>query len=100
MRLDYQTIGIALLVAGVVAIVIELALAALWSFRVSRRAQALSDRLANEQGKLQADLERLRLAMAETEALWQPYARLIRWLRHPLTIALIQSYARRRAAAR
>jgi len=36
--------------------------------------------------------------MAETQALWQPYAGLLRWLRHPLTIALIQSYARRRAA--
>lgn len=100
MRLDYGTIGIALLVAGVVVIVIECGLAGFWSFRVSGRARALSERLASEQGKLQADVERLRQAMAETEALWQPYARLIRWLRHPLTIALIQSYARRRAAAR
>ena len=100
MRLSYDTIGIALLVAGIVAIVVECALAAVWSWRVSTRARALSERLASEQGRLQADVERLRQAMAETEALWQPYARLIRWVRHPLTIALIQSYARRRAAAR
>ena len=100
MRLNYETIGIAMLIAGVVAIIIEGAVAALWSLRVSRRARVLSERLASEQGKLQADVERLRQAMAETEALWQPYARLIRWLRHPITIALIQSCARRRQAAR
>jgi len=98
LRLDYNVIGIVLLVIGVVAIVLEAALAAAWSFRVSRRARALSERLAGERGRLQSDVERLRLAMAETQALWQPYARLLRWLRHPLTIALIQSYARRMAA--
>ena len=100
MRLDYNLIGIALLVVGIVAIVVEGALAAIWSLRVSRRARALSLRLTNEQGRLQDDVERLRFALAETEALWQPYATLLRWLRHPLTIALIQSYVRRRAAAR
>ena len=100
MRLDYNMIGIVLLVIGVVAIAFEGALTAAWSFRVSRRARALSERLADERGRLESDVERLRLAMAETEALWQPYSRLLRWLRHPLTIALIQSYARRRAAPR
>ncbi len=100
MRLDYGQIGIALLVVGVLAILIETGLAAIWGFRVSRRARALSEKIAFEQGKLQADAERLRLALAETEALWQPYARLLRWLRHPLVVALINSYARRWAAAR
>ena len=100
MNVDYGLIGIALLVIGVVAIAIEGALAAFWSFRISRKARALSERLATEQGKLQGDVERLRLAIAETEALWQPYARLLRWLSHPLTIALMQSFARRLAATR
>jgi len=100
LKLDYNLIGIVLLVVGVVAIALEGALAAAWSFRLSRRAQALSERLADERGRLQSDVERLRLAMAETQALWRPYGRLLRWLRHPLTIALIQSYARRRAAVR
>lgn len=100
MRLDYNLIGIVLLAIGGVAIVLEGAVMAAWSVRLSRRARALSERLADERGRLQGDVERLRLAMAEAEALWRPYGRLLRWLRHPLTIALTQSYLRRRAAAR
>jgi hypothetical protein len=49
---------------------------------------------------LEADLERLRMALDETAVLWQPYRRLLRWLQHPLAIALVQSLMRRRAAAR
>ena len=93
-------LGIWLLVIGVGVIAIELALFALWSVRLSRRAQALSEKLTREQAQLQADVERLRQSLAETLVLWQPYRRLLRWLRHPLAIALLQSYARRRAAAR
>lgn len=100
MRFDYSRIGIVLLVIGVVAIIVEGALAGLWSARLSRRARALGEQLANERGRLQSDVERLRLAMAETEMLWRPYARLLRWLRHPIAIALLQSLMRRRAAAR
>lgn len=100
MKVDYNLIGVTLLVIGVLAIVVEVALASLWSFRVSRRARELSERLASEQGKLGGDIERLRQAMAETETLWQPYARLLGWLRHPLTIAVMQSFARRWAATR
>jgi hypothetical protein len=92
-------IGVWLLVAGVLAIVVECALAGLWSVRLSRKARALSLRLANDQRLIQADVERLRVRLADTEALWQPYARVLRFLRHPLVIALLQSYARRRARA-
>lgn len=99
--MDVGLVGIWLLIASVVAIVLEGVLAAVWSVRISRKAQALSERLAEERGRLQSDVERLRLALAEMQALWQPYGRLLRWLRHPITIALIQSLARRaRAAAR
>lgn len=100
MHPDYGLIGIWLLVIGVVAIVAEGTLAGIWSVRLARRAKALRERLLEEQERLQADVERLRLAIAETETLWQPYARLLRWLRHPLVIALLESYARRGAAAR
>jgi hypothetical protein len=47
---------------------------------------------------VQADLNRLRLAIEETRRLWKPYSRILRWLRHPLVAALLQSYSRRRAA--
>ena len=93
-------IGIWLLVIGAVAIVVELALMGLWTARLARKSRRLSEQLAAEQSRLQADVERLQAAIAETQALWQPYRRLLRWLRHPIAIALIQSYARRRMAPR
>jgi len=97
---DLGWIGIWLLVIGVAAILVEGVLAIAWSLRIARHGRALRTRLMTDQGRLQADVERLRGALAETQVLWQPYRRLLRWLRHPLAIALLQSYARRRASAR
>jgi hypothetical protein len=97
---DPQWIGIWLLVVSVALILFEGALAALWSLRVSRKARAISELMASQQALLNADVERLRASIAETHELWQPYRRLLRLLRHPLTIALMQSFARRGAAAR
>jgi len=94
------SIGIWLLFVGVVAIVLEGTLAGLWSLRLAKRARALSAQLMSERSQLRSDVERLQAALSETQVLWQPYRRLLRWLRHPLTIALMQSFARRRAAAR
>ncbi|HVH63796.1 MAG TPA: hypothetical protein VNA65_09355 [Candidatus Dormibacteraeota bacterium] len=98
--IDLSWIGIWLLVASVVVIVIEAALAGIWSLRLARRSQQLSRRLASEQAAVQADLARLQESLAETVVLWQPYRRLIRFLQHPLVMALMQSYTRRRSAAR
>jgi hypothetical protein len=97
---DLETIGIWLLVGAVVLIGFEVVLAAVWSLRLGRKARVLSSRLASEQAHLRADVERLRASLVEMQELWQPYRRLLRLLRHPLTIALMQSYARRRAAVR
>ena len=98
--IDATRIGVGLLIAGALAIVIEGGLAAIWTARLSRKAQALSARLAENQRLVESDVARLREAMAETERLWQPYRRLLRYLRHPLVIAVIQSYVRRGVAAR
>jgi hypothetical protein len=97
---DLSWIGVWLLVIGAVAIVVEGVLAGLWSVRLANRSRRLAARLTSEQVQLRADVERWRAAIAETQLLWQPYRRILRWLRHPLAIALLQSYARRRAAAR
>jgi hypothetical protein len=97
---DLSWIGVWLLVIGAVAIVVEGVLAGLWSVRLANRSRILAARLTSEQVQLRADVERWRAAIAETQLLWQPYRRILRWLRHPLAIALLQSYARRRAAAR
>jgi hypothetical protein len=68
-----------------------------WSWKVAKRARELSERLAAERMELQADLARLRAALEETKVLWRPYGRILKWARHPLAIALLESYARRRA---
>jgi len=94
------TIGIWLLIAGAVAIVVEGVLAALWGVSLARRSAALSERIETERLLIEADLARLRAALEETQRLWRPYRRILRWVRHPLVIALLESYARRRAAAR
>lgn len=90
-------IGVWLLVAGAAAIVIEGALAAVWSLALGKRTRALAEKLQAEQTLLEDDVRGLRLALEEMEQLWRPYGRALRWLRHPLAIALLESYARRRA---
>jgi len=97
---DLSLIGIWLLVASVAVIALEGLLAALWSVRLSTRAMVLSERLMSERLSLEADVQRLRMTLDETVELWQPYRRLMRLLQHPLAVALMQSYARRRMAAR
>jgi hypothetical protein len=92
-------IGVWLLVAAGLAILVELALMAVWGWAIGKRAQTLSEGLQTERGLIESDLQRLRLAIEETRRLWQPYGKALRWLRHPLVIALLQSY-RRRATAR
>jgi hypothetical protein len=89
-------IGVWLLVAGVVVIVAEGVLAVVWGMAVARRSRALQERVETERGLIEADLQKLRDALEETRRLWRPYRRALRWLRHPITIALMQSYAGRR----
>jgi hypothetical protein len=48
-----------------------------------------------EQAAVRADLERLKETVEEMKRLWRPYRRIIRWLRHPLVLALLGSYRRR-----
>ena len=93
-------IGVWLLVGSAAAIVVEGILAAVWGAAMAKRARALSERIQTEQGLIEADFARLQAAVGETQRLWSPYRRALRWLRHPLTIALLQSYAGRRARVR
>ena len=93
---DLGWIGIWLLIVGVAAILLESVVAVLLTVRLSRRASALSAYAAAQQADIRSDIERLQATLAETQTLWQPYRRLLRLLRHPLTIALMDSLARRR----
>jgi hypothetical protein len=97
---DLGLIGVWLLIGSGIAIVVEGILAAIWGMRVGKSARRLAERLETERGLIEADVIRLGLAIEETRRLWQPYQRILRWLRHPLVVALLQSYARRRVAAR
>ena len=89
-------LGVGLLVAAGLAIVVEAVLAAIWGMAVAKGAVKLSASLSSERALLQADLATLRLALEETERLWRPYRTILRWVNHPLTIALLGSYRRRR----
>jgi hypothetical protein len=89
-------VGVGLLVVAGLAIVVEAAVAAMWGVAVARRALTLSERLQTDRGLIESDLEKLRLALEEAKRLWRPYRLVLRWLQHPLVIALIGSYRRRR----
>ena len=78
-----------------VVILVELAVAGVWSARLARRGRAVALAVQEQRGLVEADLERLRAAIEETRVLWRPYARVLRWLRHPLVVALIGYYRRR-----
>jgi len=92
-----SAIGIWLLVAAALAIVVELALMAVWGLAVGRRMQVLSQGLSSQRAEVQGDVDKLKRAIEETRALWRPYRRGLRWLRHPLVLALLGSYRRRMA---
>jgi hypothetical protein len=88
-------VGVGLLLVAGLAIVIESVVAAWWGMAVARRALTLSQRLESERRLVESDLEKLRLALEETTRLWRPYRMVLRWLQHPLVIALLGSYRRR-----
>lgn len=92
------TIGIWLLVAGVVVIVIEMVLMAVWGVAMGRRMRALTAIIESERAGIEADIARLKMTIEETKRLWRPYRRILSWLRHPLVLALWGSYRRRMAA--
>ena len=94
------TIGVWLLVVSAAAIVVEGVLAAVWAASLIKRSRALSEGIETQRASIESDLERLRAALEEARRLWRPYERILRWVRHPLAIALLQSLARRRAGAR
>ena len=91
-------LGVWLLIGSSAVIVLELGVMGVWGLRLSRRARAMRVAIQAQQGLIQADLERMKLVMEETRVLWRPYGRVLRWLRHPLVVALIGSYQRRWAA--
>jgi hypothetical protein len=97
---DLGWLGVALLIVSVAAILVEGVMMVDHAMRLAARGRLLSERLTTERVLLQSEVDALTAQLQVTEVLWQPYRRLLRWLGHPLTIALLQSLTRRRAAAR
>ncbi len=97
---DLGWLGVSLLIVCAVMMAVEGAMLASWGWHLAKRARLLSERIATEQVLLKTDVDRLVAQLEVTAVLWQPYRRVLRWVRHPLAIALLESYARRRAAAR
>lgn len=85
--------GAALVAVAALAIVPRLS-------RVRRRAVALRATAAEAERDTLAALALLRSRRAETEALLVPWRRMRRWLRHPLVVATLDWYRRRRRAGR
>jgi hypothetical protein len=97
---DFGWLGVALLIVCVAMIGVEAAMLGIWSWGLVKRAQLLSERLATERVLLQSEQDQLIAQLQATAVLWQPYGRALRWARHPLIIALLESYVRRRVGAR
>jgi len=92
-----SSVGPWLLVLGVAVILLEGAVASVWSVRLARQGRALVVILERERGLVQADVSRLRETLEETRRLWEPWRRALGWLRHPLVAALLASFWRRLA---
>jgi hypothetical protein len=90
-----SSVGPWLLVLGVAVILLEGAVASVWSVRLARQGRALGAILERERGLVQADVGRVRETFEETRRLWEPWRRALRWLRHPLVAAVLASFWRR-----
>jgi hypothetical protein len=90
-------IGIGVLIAAGVALVIEAALLAVWGLTMAKRVKVLREQVETGRAEIDEDLTRLKAALEETRRLWETYRRLLRWVNHPLAIALLGSFRRRLA---
>jgi hypothetical protein len=93
-------LGVALLaLAGVIALV-GVVVALPRALRVRRAALATIELAATYRLLLGISATELQLAALERNQLLRPYRRVRRWVTHPLTVALAESWARRRTRAR
>lgn len=92
-------IGQAMLAAAAVLVVAALARLVPRLLRVRRRARAIQAKVTLLQQEGISTLTLLEARAVEREALLEPYRRLARWLRHPLVVASVDWYLRRRRRA-
>jgi hypothetical protein len=93
-------IGRVLLVAGAALFVVSVLAVVPGVLRVRRRAFALRAAAGEARRDALTGLALLEAQRAETEALLAPWRTLLRWVRHPLVVATLEWYRRRRSAER
>ncbi len=86
-------LGAAIMVGGLVALVPRL-------LRVRRRAAAFQRTVRALQYEVTSATDLLTAQRAEMYAQLAPWRRVRRWLRHPLTVAALEWYGRRRHSRR
>ena len=91
-------IGAGLAGVGFTVVVIELLLIALRFVSLTKQVDELNLLLDNGLRHGNDELQILRESTSQTAALLRPYNRIARRLRHPLALALLASYRRRRRA--
>ena len=89
-------VGLGLMAFGLLVALAGVARALPRAVRVRRQVVAFQRLLAQGGGAVIAELEELQVQREERAALLKPYRRWLKRARHPLLIALAQSYARRR----
>ncbi len=93
-------VGLCLMGLGLLLVVVGLLVTLPRALRIRSRVVALRELLDQGGGAVIEELEEFAILGREREALLRPYARLRRYLAHPLTVALAQSYLHRRRTAR
>ena len=91
-------LGLTLLGLGLLAIAFELLLILSSVRSLLRRIQQLRTLWVAESGYLDEQMARLRLTQRDWRTASLPLRRLRRWLFHPISLALMASYRRRRTA--
>jgi hypothetical protein len=92
-------IGQAMMVAGGVIIVVALGWLLPRVLRVRSRARALEATIEAGQLDVESAMRLLVSERAQSAALLEPWRRLLRWARHPLVVAGVEWYLRRRRRA-
>jgi hypothetical protein len=89
-------IGRVMLGAGTLLLVLALTAVLPRVFRIRRRIQVLRLQVTAARADALASLLLLRARRTETEELLAPWRTILRWVRHPLVVATLEWYGRRR----
>jgi hypothetical protein len=88
-------LGVGMLLVGSLLILVEILLLVPRALLLTKRLRELNLLVEGELRQANEQLSSIRRATAETAVLFRPYRKAWRWISHPITIALYQSFRRR-----